>query len=160
MLYKINGNKSLIFLFLIIHPNFYKRNKILIPMVAKIIGATEARVGTNIIEEGQFYTVKKIDVSKTGKHGHAKCRIEVQNMLSGAKKIFVIPGHDKLEVPMVTKNKAQVLSLSGDKASVMDLESFETLEMDVPEDIKAEIQENDNVEYWDIEGTRLIKRKL
>jgi translation initiation factor 5A len=129
-------------------------------MVAKIINATEARVGTNIIEEGAFYTVKKMDVSKTGKHGHAKCRIEAVNMFTGSKKIFVIPGHDKLEVPMVNKNKAQVLSLHGDKISVMDLESFETIEIDKPEDFEGELAENDNVEYWDIEGNLLLKRKL
>jgi translation elongation factor P/translation initiation factor 5A len=80
-------------------------------MVAKIIGATEVRVGTNIIHDGIFYTVKKIDVSKTCKHGHAKWRIEAQNIFQGNKKIFIIPGHDKVEVPLVTKNKAQVLSL-------------------------------------------------
>lgn len=129
-------------------------------MVAKIIGATEARVGTNIIEEGQFYTVKKMDVSKTGKHGHAKCRIEVQNMITGSKKIFVIPGHDKLEVPLVNKNKAQVLSISGSTASVMDLESFETIEVTIPEELNGQLAENDNVEYWNIEGTLLLKRKL
>ncbi len=129
-------------------------------MVAKIIGATEARVGTNIIYEGATYTVKKIDVSKTGKHGHAKCRIEAVNMFTGNKKIFVIPGHDKIEVPMVEKKKGQVLSVTGDKASVMDLESFETIEIDVPEELKAEIGENSNVEYWDIEGKIILKRKL
>jgi translation initiation factor 5A len=129
-------------------------------MVTKIIGATEARVGTNINYEGEYYTVKKMDVSKTGKHGHAKCRIEAANMITGNKKIFVIPGHDKLEVPMVNKNKAQVLSVTGNKANVMDLESFETIEIDIPEELKDELVENDNVEYWDIEGTLLVKRKL
>ena len=129
-------------------------------MVAKIISATEARVGTNIIHEGIFYTVKKIDISKTGKHGHAKARIEAANMFTGNKKIFVIPGHDKLEVPQVNKNKAQILSITEDKASVMDLESFETIEVDIPEELKSELAENDNVEYWDIEGKLLIKRKL
>lgn len=129
-------------------------------MVAKIIGATEARVGTNIIYDGATYTVKKIDVSKTGKHGHAKCRIEAQNMFAGNKKIFVIPGHDKLEVPMVTKNKAQVLSLGEDKMNVMDVESFETIELEIPEELKGQFVENDNVEYWDIEGKLIAKRKL
>ena len=129
-------------------------------MVSKIIGATEARVGTNIIHEGEFYTVKKIDVSKTGKHGHAKCRIEAVNMFAGNKKIFVIPGHDKLEIPLVNKNKAQVLSLTEGKASVMDLESFETIDIDIPEELKSEIAENNNIEYWNIEGKLIMKRKL
>ena len=140
--------------------NFYKVILFPINMVAKIIGATEARVGTNIIYEGTTYTIKKIDISKTGKHGHAKCRIEAVNMLTGSKKVFVVPGHDRFEVPLVNKNKAQVLSIKDDRVSVMDLESFETIEVTVPEDLKGQLAENDNVEYWDIEGTLILKRKL
>ena len=129
-------------------------------MVAKIISATEARVGTNIIEDGQFFTVRKMDVSKTGKHGHAKCRIEAVNILTGNKKIFVIPGHDKIEVPLVNKNKGQILSVSESSANIMDLESFETIDIAVPEELKGQLAENDNIEYWNIEGTLMIKRKL
>jgi len=128
-------------------------------MVLKIIGATEARVGTNIIVDGEPYTVKKMDVSKTGKHGHSKVRIEAISIFSGQKKVFVIPGHDKLEVPIVNKRKGQILSL-GEKASIMDLETFETLEVTCPDDVKQELEENANVEYWDIEGEKIVKRKL
>ena len=129
-------------------------------MVAKIINATEARVGTNLILEGEYYTIKKIDISKTGKHGHAKCRVEAANMIAGGKKVFVVPGHDRFEVPLVNKNKGQVLSMAENKASIMDLESFETIEVTIPEELKNELAENDNVEYWDIEGTLILKRKL
>jgi translation initiation factor 5A len=128
-------------------------------MVLKIINATEARVGTNILLDGEPYTVKKMDVSKTGKHGHAKARIEAVGIINGNKKVFVVPGHDRLEIPMVNKNKGQVLS-KGEKGSVMDLESFETMEIECPSDIRETLSENDNVEYWDIEGQKIIKRKL
>ena len=128
-------------------------------MVLKIINATEAKVGTNIIVEGMPCTIKKIDISKTGKHGHAKCRIECSGIISEAKKVFVIPGHDRLEIPLVEKRKGQVLSV-GDKVSIMDLENFETLEVECPEDIKSELATNDNVEYWDVEGEKIIKRKV
>ena len=128
-------------------------------MVLKIINATEAKVGTNIIVEGMPCTIKKIDISKTGKHGHAKCRIECSGIISETKKVFVIPGHDRLEIPLVEKRKGQVLSV-GDKVSIMDLENFETLEVECPEEIKSELAENDNVEYWDVEGEKIIKRKV
>lgn len=128
-------------------------------MVLKIINGTEAKVGTNIIVDGEPCTIKKIDISKTGKHGHAKCRIEAVGIISENKKVFVIPGHDRLEVPMVDKRKGQVLSI-GDKASIMDLESFETLDVECPEDIKNELEVNSNVEYWDVEGEKIIKRKI
>lgn len=128
-------------------------------MVLKIINATEVRVGTNILIDGEPYTVKKIDISKTGKHGHSKARIEATAIIGSQKKVFVVPGHDRLEVPMVDKRKAQVLSIEN-KVSIMDLENFETIEIDCPEEIKSELQENSNVEYWDIEGRKIIKRKL
>ncbi len=128
-------------------------------MVLKIINATEAKVGTNIIVDGMPCTIKKIDISKTGKHGHAKCRIECSGIITDAKKVFVIPGHDRLEIPLVEKRKGQVLSV-GEKVSLMDLENFETIEVECPEEIKAELAENDNVEYWDVEGEKIIKRKV
>ena len=130
-------------------------------MVLKIINATEAKVGTNIIVDGISCVVKSIDISKTGKHGHAKCRIEAINVIDGKKKVLLIPGHDKLEVPMMEKKKAQVLSTNDNMASVMDLESFETLDVDCPdEDLKNSLEESGNAEYWDIEGIKLVKRKL
>lgn len=128
-------------------------------MVLKIINATEVKVGTNIIVDGEPCTVRKIDISKTGKHGHAKCRIECVGILNDNKKVFVVPGHERLEVPMVDKRKGQVLSV-GEKVSLMDLESFETLEVAAPEEVKSELEVNSNVEYWDIEGSKIIKRKL
>ncbi|MCK5043497.1 translation initiation factor IF-5A [Candidatus Pacearchaeota archaeon] len=128
-------------------------------MILKIINATEARVGTNILLEKEPYTVKKIDISKTGKHGHAKARIEAVGIMSGQKKVFVTPGHDRYEVPLVDKRKGQVLSI-GDKVSVMDLENFETLEIACPEDVKKELEENCNVEYWNVSEKKIIRRKL
>ncbi len=130
-------------------------------MVLKIINATEAKVGTNILLDGEPYTIKKIDISKTGKHGHAKARIEAVGIINGNKKVFVVPGHDKLEVPKVDKRKGQVLSKSDGKVSIMDLESFETLEIDCPDkELFDSLEENGNCEYWNIEGKKLIKRKL
>ena len=130
-------------------------------MVLKIINATEVKIGTNITMEGIHYTVKKIDVSRPGKHGHAKCRIEAVGMLGDSKKVLVIPGHERLEVPLVEKKKAQVLSKGDKKASVMDLESFETLEVDCPEEeVFNSLEESGNCEYWNIEGQKIIKRKL
>lgn len=130
-------------------------------MVLKIINATEAKVGTNILIDGEPFTVRKIDISKTGKHGHAKCRIEAVGIIKKQKKVFVVPGHERFEVPLVNKRKAQVLTKLDRKASVMDLETFETLEIDCPdEEVFNSLEENENCEYWDVEGRLIIKRQL
>jgi translation initiation factor 5A len=130
-------------------------------MVLKIINATEVKVGTNILVDGVSCTVRSIDISKTGKHGHAKCRIEAVGIINGSKKVFVVPGHDRLEVPSVDKRKGQILSKSDGKVSLMDLESFETIEVPCPDNEVFEKLENDgNCEYWDVEGENLVKRAL
>ncbi len=130
-------------------------------MVLKIIDATEVKVGTNILVDGIPCTVKSIDISKTGKHGHAKCRIEAVGIITGSKKVFVVPGHERLEVPNVEKRKAQILSKAEGKASLMDLENFETIEVPCPnEEVFEELEEGGNCEYWDIEGDKIVKRRL
>ena len=130
-------------------------------MVLKIINATEAKVGTNIIVDGHPCVVKKIDISKTGKHGHAKARIEAVGLITGNKKVFVIPGHDKVEVPVVDKRKGQILSKADKRVSLMDMETFETIDVDVPDqEVFDDISEGGNCEYWDVEGTKVVKRKL
>lgn len=129
-------------------------------MTLKLINAAEAKQGASIIVDGVSCIVKSNDISKTGKHGHTKCRIEAIGILDGKKKVFVVAGHERFDVPMINKNRAQVLNIIGDKARVMDMESYETLEIPILEELKQEIKENDHVEYWDIEGSKIIKRKI
>lgn len=131
-------------------------------MVYKLINAAEARPGVAIVVDGVPCIVKSNDISKTGKHGHAKCRIECISIIDGKKKVFVAGGHDRLDCPLIEKSRAQLLSITGDKANVMDMETFETLEMALPEDeeLKNDLKEGDQVEYWTVEGSKIIKRKV
>lgn len=129
-------------------------------MAYKLVNATELRTGSFVEIEGDAYAIKSIETSKTGKHGHAKCRIEANSLTGGKKKVLVVPGHERFEVPMIDKRKAQILSVHGDMVSVMDLDSYENFELGVPEEFKDELKEQVNVEYWDIEGKKIIKRVL
>lgn len=128
-------------------------------MSYKIIDATEIKTGINIIIEGVACTVRSIDISKTGKHGHAKCRMEAIGILDGKKRVIVVPGHDRFDVPLIEKRKAQILSV-GEKASVMDLETFETLDIAIDPDIRDQVKEGDQVEYWKINEEKIVKRKI
>jgi len=128
-------------------------------MVFKLINATDAKPGITIMIEGNACTVKSQDISKTGKHGASKARIEAIGVIDGKKRVIVYPGHERFEVPLIKKMKGQVLSI-GEKVSLMDLENFETYDVIAAEDIKSELKESDNVEYWDVEGIKVIKRKM
>tara|TARA_Y100000310_G_C20697461_1_gene826694 strand:+ start:1558 stop:1947 length:390 start_codon:yes stop_codon:yes gene_type:complete len=129
-------------------------------MVHKLIHATQARSGTTILIDGVACTIRSNDLSTSGRHGHAKCRIEAMGIIDGKKKVIVVGGHDRLEVPMINKNNGQILSIGEDKASVMDLTSYETIELPISKELKEQVKDGDQVEYWDIEGSKLIKRKV
>lgn len=129
-------------------------------MVLKIVNATELRVGSFILVDGETYTIKSVDVSKTGKHGAAKCRFEAISAMGGKKKIITAPGGERFEVPMIDKRKAQVLSHNEETVNLMDSENFENFDLGIPEEFKGQINDGASVEYWDMEGKKIIKRIL
>ncbi|MEM2932621.1 MAG: translation initiation factor IF-5A [Candidatus Pacearchaeota archaeon] len=129
-------------------------------MAYKLINATDIKEGNNVIIDGAPCVVKRIDISKTGKHGASKVRLEAVGIIDGKKRITVMPGDERLEVPTIIKKRAQVISLMGERASVMDLESFETFDLAIDEELQGTITEGDNVEYWDIDGVKIVKRKI
>jgi len=129
-------------------------------MVLKLIDAHGAKSGTTIMIDGNAYVVRSNDLSKSGKHGASKCRIEAIDVITGNKKVLACPGSERFEVPMIEKKKAQVLSVSGDKASIMDLESYETIEVPYLAELKDSIAPDKHVEYWDIEGRKVIMRVI
>ncbi|MBR9705648.1 translation initiation factor IF-5A [Candidatus Pacearchaeota archaeon] len=129
-------------------------------MAHKLVNAVGAKSGTAILVDGIPCIVRGNDISKTGKHGHAKCRIEAISILDGKKKVFVTGGHERLEVPMIKKSKAQILSIENEKASVMDLDTFENFEVPIPEELKEDLNPENHIEYWESEGHKIVKRKI
>ena len=129
-------------------------------MAFKLINATEAKSGSAVMIENAACIVKKTDISKTGKHGHAKVRMEAVGIFDGKKRVIVVPGHERMEVPLIRKLKGQVLSIQNNTANIMDLESFETMDVAISEDAKEDVKEGGNVEYWDVNGQKIIKRGL
>ncbi|MEK6893177.1 MAG: translation initiation factor IF-5A [Nanoarchaeota archaeon] len=129
-------------------------------MVLRLTTAHSSKPGSVIMIDGEACTVKANDISKTGKHGASKCRIEAIEIFSGKKKVIAVPGDTRFDVPMIEKRKAQVLSVSENSASIMDLESFETIDVPYGEDIKEQLAAEKQVEYWDIEGKKCIMRVM
>ena len=124
----------------------------------KLVGVNTIKVGSYIVIEGVACKVTNVQVSKPGKHGHAKYRIEAVGLLDGRKRTVIIPGGDNVEVPIIEKKGAQVLSIAGNKATVMDNETFETFELDIPEELKDDIVEGCKIVYWGILGQKVIKQ--
>lgn len=124
----------------------------------KMVDVGSLKEGSYILIDGAACVVKSIQTSKPGKHGHAKSRIEATGILDGQKRIIVRPGHDTIEQPIIEKESAQVLSLHDDTANVMDLKSFETFDLKIPEELKEQVKEGSQVVYWIIVNDKLMKQ--
>ena len=69
-----------------------------------------------------------------------------------------MPGHDNIEVPIIEKRTAQVLSLHGDSANVMDSETYETFDLKITDEFKGQVVEGSSVLYWTILDNKIIKQ--
>jgi len=123
----------------------------------KQIQATSLKKGSYVIIDGVACIVRSIQTSRPGKHGHAKCRIEAVSMIGSNKKIIVVPGHEKMESPIIEKKNAQILSVNNDVANVMDMESYETFDLKVPSELKDKVVEGKQVDYWIILDEKIMK---
>jgi translation initiation factor 5A len=124
----------------------------------KQAGINEVSKGSYIMIEGTACRVSDIQTSKSGKHGHAKVRVEAIGLIDEKKRIVVMPGHENVEVPMVEKKNAQVLSVHGDVANVMDSETYETFDMKIPDELKGQVTDGCNVLYWEILDQKVMKQ--
>ena len=103
-------------------------------------------------------SVSGTQTSRPGKHGHAKVRLQAIGLLDGKKREIVMPGHDQVDVPIIEKKNAQVLSVTSDSCNVMDMETYETFDLDIPKDLKSEVHEGCVVLYWLIMDDKVIKQ--
>jgi len=124
----------------------------------KLVSVGTMQKGNYVIIDDAACKVTSIQVSRPGKHGHAKVRLEAVGILDDKKRAVVMPGHDNIEVPVIDKRTAQVLSIAGNTVNVMDSETFETFDLPIPEELKGEIVEGVNVLYWVILDERVIKQ--
>jgi len=117
----------------------------------------EMKKGSTMLIDGAPCKVVAVSTSKPGKHGHAKHRIEGVGLIDGKKRQIVCPGGD-VEVPIIEKRTAQVLSMVGDTVNVMDMESFETFDLKITDECEGTVTEGCQVLYWDIMGTKIVKQ--
>ena len=127
-------------------------------MDKKVSNVGSLKVGSYLILEGVACSVKSIQISKPGKHGSTKARIEAIGLVDDKKRVFISPTSDRVEVPIVEKKEAQVLSIHEDVANVMDNESYETFDLKIPEELKDQVKEGSQVVYWIILEDKIIKQ--
>ncbi len=110
-----------------------------------------------IVIDDEPCKIKKIDVSKPGKHGEAKARIEAVGIFDEKKHSMINPVTHKVKVPIIDKKKGQVISLSGDEAKIMDLNDYDTFNIAIKDDdILENIEQGQEVRYMTAMGRKKI----
>jgi translation initiation factor 5A len=121
----------------------------------------ELKKGSYIVIDGEPCRIVEITRAKTGKHGSAKAHVVAIGVFSGQKKTMVAPVDTRVQVPIIEKRVGQVIADMGDVLQIMDLETFDTFEIEKPTDdpqLLEKLQPGVNVEYWLIMGRPKIMR--
>ncbi len=116
------------------------------------------RVNRYMIIDDEPCKIMSISTSKPGKHGEAKARIEAIGVFDGQKRSVVHPVKHKVHVPIIDKRTAQVLALMGSNVQLMDLETYDTFEMPVPNEFKNQLQPGKEISYLEALGRKKITR--
>ena len=113
------------------------------------------------LQEGNYVMIDEVpceinaySTSKPGKHGSAKARVEGQGVFDGQKRNFTQPVDAKVWVPIINRKQGQVVSVSGADMQVMDLETYDTITMRIPEGLDP--SPDDEIEYLEYESQRKV----
>jgi len=121
--------------------------------------AKDLKVGKYVLIEGFPCKVVSMDKSKPGKHGSAKLRIVAVDIFTGQKKNLLTNTGSDVEVPIIERKNAQVLSVAGNSAQILDPQSYETYDIAIPPELHGEITAGDEVEVMEAMDKKVILRK-
>jgi translation initiation factor 5A len=124
----------------------------------ELVEVRTLKVNRYIIIDEEPCKILSISTSKPGKHGEAKARIEAMGIFDNQKKSVVHPVKHKVGVPIIDKRSAQVVAIMGNNVQLMDLETYATFDMEIPEEFKDQLQPGNEVSYLEALGRKKITR--
>lgn len=125
--------------------------------MAHQVEAGSVSKGDYVIIDDDPCKVKEASKSMAGKHGHAKVSIRAEGIFDGSSHQGKWGVDHKLMTPNISKKTGQIVSKDGKVAQVMDMETYETEEMQLPDDL--DVSEGEEIKFWEIDDRKLIKGK-
>ena len=118
----------------------------------------ELKEGRYMLIDEEPCRILSIQTSKPGKHGEAKARIDAVGIFDGSKRSVVYPVKHKVQIPLIGKRRAQVVSLTEAEVQLMDLENYEMFSLPVVAELKGQLSPGSEVDYLDAMGKRRITK--
>jgi len=127
-------------------------------MSKKVVEVKTLKVGKYVILDGEASKITSLSTSSPGKHGAAKARLEAVGIFDNQKRSIVKPVDTKIDIPIIDKRVGQVLALMGTNVQLMDMESYETIELPIPDELKDQLSEGAEADYIVALGNMKIMR--
>lgn len=120
----------------------------------------ELKEGSYAIVNDEPSQIVQITKSKPGKHGSAKFRCTAISLFDGRKQSYVASTDTSIQVPIVDKRRGQIISVSPVSIQLMDLETYEMMDVEKPsvEEVALALEAGKEVEYWIIMDRVMIQR--
>jgi len=133
-----------------------------IPMEAGTI-----KKGGHMMIKGKPCKILSISVSKTGKHGHAKCNFLAVDIFTGKKLEDMIPSSHGTSVPIVKRDDWEIIDIEGDELTLMDEGGNQKTDLNLPtypatmaEDIRTAWNEGENTVTVSVQGAVGIEQVI
>jgi len=120
------------------------------------VSMKDLKAGRYVVIDGEPCKVLDVTVSVPGKHGGAKARLEAVGIFDERRRSIVKPADTEIEVPIVEKKTGQVVAVTPKNVQIMDMESYETFESPIPEELKEKIVQGVEVQYWILMGKKIL----
>ncbi|MCL5427586.1 MAG: translation initiation factor IF-5A [Candidatus Marsarchaeota archaeon] len=119
---------------------------------------SDIKPGRFILIDGVACRVVGVDTSKPGKHGAAKMRITAMGIFDGTKRTMLSPSSADAQIPVITKTKAQVVSITDNTVQLMNLETYETYDVPMQDDLRGQLKPGAEVEVMEYGASRTMTR--
>ena len=116
-----------------------------------------AKPGHYIMIDDEPCKVLSVSLSKPGKHGSTKARVDAIGLFDNRKRSLLKPADATVQVPIIEKKKAQVISVTGDFVQLMDMEEYNTFDANIPPEMKGKLHPGREIGYWKIGNSVIIK---
>jgi translation initiation factor 5A len=129
-------------------------------MEVNYVQMRELKVGRYVVIDGEPCKIVEIETSAPGKHGAAKMRVVGIGLFDNQKRTLLKSADAEVEIPVINKVNAQVVSVQENSVQVMDLNTYQIYEVPITQEEKENLKPGTNVELIECLGKKAIFRIL
>ena len=122
-----------------------------------MVSATDLRTGMTVRIDGSVYLLTDCEHVKPGK-GSAFSRIRLKHIHSGSIIDRTYKASDKVEDIRVERRDSQYQYTDGIFYYMMDMETYETFDLEIPEELKDQVKEGVEILYWALMGIKVLRQ--